>query len=221
MVLEYPYYAGGEPLISNKTYQYMVNLNKRRCVQKGETFLFEGDIATHAHLIDSGWVAYYLTTEQGITRIISIVGPKRAIAVGPCLDGLPISASVKALSDCEFLIITREELVEAMRNDVDLGIQMVKDVNYRCRSLIEALRNYSSVKSPEERLMNLFQALLYPGDIIEQDGWVQLPIDLTHEVIAEIIDVSRVTVSRLLAEYGKRGLIKKSRRYLLRTELFE
>lgn len=223
MLLEGRAFGGAEPQVCVEGYRHMLNHDRRKQYKKNDIILLEGTIATMAQLIISGWVAYYVTTIEGATRIICIVGPKRAFAVGEAIDKLPMVASIKALTDCEVALATRDEILDIMKRDDMLRVQIVKGVSYRCRSLMESQRNYSSLIRPHDRLMNFFSSLLLSSSWEERDGWVIVPVGLTHEIIADVIDASRVTVSRLLAQFAKDGIVKKGEKghYYLKAELFD
>ncbi|PYQ24472.1 MAG: Crp/Fnr family transcriptional regulator, partial [Acidobacteria bacterium] len=58
---------------------------------------FQGDPSDSLHLIVSGSVKVYQTSEQGRERILKILSPREIVGELAMLDGQPRSATVAAL----------------------------------------------------------------------------------------------------------------------------
>lgn len=182
--------------------------------RKGTTILQEGDVVQHAHFVRKGWAAYYLNNPCGESRIACLVGPGRIFGLGPAFDQLPINLSVKAIEDCEIYQVSREDLIQAMLEDINLGIEIVSNVTNRLRCVFEGANIFSPLSSPRERLIYYFVSLLQSWEYKEQGDWYELPVNLSHGRIGEIIGASRVTVCRIINHYKNIGKLKVSKHKL-------
>ncbi|ACL18764.1 cyclic nucleotide-binding protein [Desulfitobacterium hafniense DCB-2] len=197
--------------------------------KKRTVIIEEGSIVQHAYVIFKGWAAYYLSNPCGQARIASLVGPLRSFGLGPALDQLPVKVSIVAVEDCEMYRVSRSDLIQAMQEDVNFGIEMVSVVNMRVRSILEGANIFSSLSTPEQRLIYYFISLLQSEGVKEDGEWYALPVNLCHEQIGEIIDTSRITVCRMFnrfkqteklkMEHNRIYIHKKFVENYLRTEL--
>ncbi len=197
--------------------------------KKRTVIIKEGSIVQHTYVIFKGWAAYYLSNPCGQARIASLVGPLRSFGLGPALDQLPVKVSIVAVEDCEMYRVSRNDLIQAMQEDVNFGIEMVSVVNMRVRSILEGANIFSSLSTPEQRLIYYFISLLQSEGVKEDGEWYALPVNLCHERIGEIIDTSRITVCRMFNRFKQTGRLKMERNRIyihkkfvenyLRTEL--
>jgi CRP/FNR family cyclic AMP-dependent transcriptional regulator len=182
--------------------------------KKRTIIIAEGSVVRHAYVVFKGWVAYYLNTPRGQARIASLVGPRRSFGLGPAMDQLPVKVSIVAIQDCEVYKVSREDLIQAMCEDVNLGIEMVSVVNMRVRSILEGTNIFSSLSTPEQRLIYYFVSLLQSEELKRHGDWYELPVNLCHERIGEIIDTSRVTVCRMFSRLKHTEKLKADRKKL-------
>jgi len=212
-----------DPPVGDIVIHHAINKGIKVSYKKGTTILHEGDVVQNAHFVSKGWAAYYLRNPRGESRIACLVGPKRVFGLGPTFDQLPINLSVKAIEDCEVYLVSRVDLIQAMVDDLELGIEMVANVTKRLRCVIEGANIFSSLSSPKERMIYFFVSLLQSWECEEHGDWFELPVNLSHERIGEIIGASRVTVSRIISSYKIRGKLKnyKNKLYVHRELIME
>jgi CRP/FNR family cyclic AMP-dependent transcriptional regulator len=197
----------GQP-VSDRFAGYVKSEGMKVAFRKGAIILNEGDISQHLYYLDKGWVAFYLNNPNGESRIVSLGTPRRAFGIGPALDQIPVTFCAKAIEDCEIYMVTQKELIEKMKEDINLSMEVMCIVNARARSLTESANLFSTLLTPGEKLINYFLSLIEFMDYIEPRDWYELPINLSHTQIGQIIGVSRITVCRLFNKYKVEGKIK-------------
>lgn len=181
----------------------------KQLVRKKTTIFQERDILSCFYYLEQGLVAFYLDSLNGESRIVSLSFPGRAFAIGPALDQLPVTFSTVALENCEIYRIHREQLIEKLKSDPALCIEMVCNATARARSLCEAANIFSNLYTPREKVFNLFSSL---QEIVEDagGGWYALPFSLSHTQIGQIIGASRITVCRLFQRLKQEGRIRST-----------
>ncbi|MCM1567776.1 MAG: Crp/Fnr family transcriptional regulator [Dehalobacter sp.] len=182
--------------------------------KKGTTILNEGDIVQHMFYVNEGWVAYCLDNPNGDSRIASLVGPGRSFGTGSAFDQLPIPVNLRVIQKCKIYMLTRKDLIQAMKEDITLGIEVISNVNARCRTLLGSVNFFSNLATPEERIIYYFLSLLHFSKYKEAMDWYELPINLSHTQIGQIIGTSRVTVCQIFNNYKAEGKIKFSKQKL-------
>jgi len=191
--------------------------------KRGTTILHEGEVVQNAHFLAKGWVAYYVNNLRGESKIVCLVGPKRVFGLGEAFDMFPINLSVKAIEDCKVYLVSKADLIETMADNLEARIAVISILYNRLRCVIEGANLFSSLLSPKERLINFFVSMLQSYECKKHGDWFELPVNLSHERIGEIIGASRVTVSRIISKYKITGKLKncKNKLYVHRELILE
>ena len=76
---------------------------------------------------------------------------------------------------------------------------------------------------PAERLRRFLKVLLISYDVpISDTEWNRIPLDLTNEQYGAVVNLTRVSVSRIFSDWISKGLLYKSgRNVYVKAKLFE
>ncbi|TCX51686.1 Crp/Fnr family transcriptional regulator [Dehalobacter sp. 14DCB1] len=194
--------------------EILINFAKKKKIKevfkKGTTIFEEGDVVHYAHLVTKGWAAYCLNSVCGESRIACLAGPGRIFGLAPAFNQLPLNISVKALEDCETYKVSRDDLIQGMLEDINLGIEIVSNVTMRLRCAFEGANIFSSLSTPKDKLIYYFVSMIQCGEYQEHGDWYELTVNFPHGRIAEIIGTTRVTVCRLFKYYKNVGKLKNA-----------
>ncbi|MCM1566136.1 MAG: Crp/Fnr family transcriptional regulator [Dehalobacter sp.] len=197
-----------DPPVDEILFNFVKRKNNKEVFKKGATIFHEGDVVYYACLVTKGWVAYCLNSICGESRIACLAGPGRIFGLAPAFCQLPINISIKVLEDCETYKVSRDDLIQGMLADINLGIEIVSTVTMRLMCAFEGANIFSSLSSPKEKLIYYFVSLIQSGEYKEHDDWYELTVNLSHARIAEIIGTTRVTVCRMFHYYKNVGKLK-------------
>ncbi|PYQ14210.1 MAG: hypothetical protein DMF80_12900 [Acidobacteria bacterium] len=171
---------------------------KRTRFPRDTVLFFQGDPSDSLHLIVSGSVKVYQTSEQGRERILKILSPREIVGELAMLDGQPRSATVAALDDTETLSISRRDFEKFVAEHPHVSGEMMemsfREVPYRLLRLLVQLCDQHGQASPEG---------------------TRIGIKLTSADLAGMVGASRESVSRLLAQFQDQGLIRLDRGQLV------
>jgi len=131
------------PLFSQLSRKDLSRLGKavvERKYKKGETIVKEGEQA----------VAFFIVT-KGRVEVIGGAGTKKhtvlnEIGAGQCfgemalLDGMPRTATVRALEDTECLVLSRWDFVAELRTNPHIAVGMLPILSRRLREADDRLR---------------------------------------------------------------------------------
>jgi CRP/FNR family cyclic AMP-dependent transcriptional regulator len=186
----------------------LLEVARRRRFRRGEVVFHRDDPADSLHLIVKGQFAIRVMTPLGETVTLAVRGPGDSFGE-LSLVGQPArrSATVEALEEAETFCVYEGEFrrLRSQHPKVDelvIGL-LANEVRTLDERLLEAL--YVPV---ERRVMRRLSELAghYKKDA---DGQIEIP--LTHEELAGLAGSTRATVTAVLGEVQKRGLIELRR----------
>ncbi|MGH1455531.1 MAG: cyclic nucleotide-binding domain-containing protein [Alphaproteobacteria bacterium] len=108
---------------------------ERRFIPKGSIFIKQGDEAYSAYLIQSGAVSVYSTID-GAQHELATLGVGEICGEMALVNEEVRTASVKAMEDCNLIVITKTAFEDKLRNSdstiraiVEMLIRRVKNLN--------------------------------------------------------------------------------------------
>lgn len=178
---------------------------RARHVARGRTLYTQGEVSTRFFLIRSGLLRISIFREDGTEVILEFMGAGTVCGEGAALDGLPRFSTATALEDTQVLEFDVSDWAGAAAAPAMMALLQVTALKQRVLALrLEQLFS----REPEGRILDLFErlaAVAAPGAEAQGAGAV-LP-HLTHEHIAAMTGMTRVTVTRALARLRKQGTI--------------
>jgi CRP/FNR family cyclic AMP-dependent transcriptional regulator len=194
------------PLLSDlapEDVRELLAIARRRTFAKGEVVFHRDDPADSLHLIARGRFAARVTTPQGDSVLLEVLGPGQAFGeLALLLPGARRTATVSALEDGETHSVFRDDFALLQRTHPG-----VKDVLLRL--LAEQLRRASDriveahyVDADTRVLRRLCELAETYGDSV---------VPLTQEDLAAMAGTSRATVNRVLRDEEKRGTVALQR----------
>ena len=152
--------------------------------------------ATCFYYLKSGRVKSFIQSEDGEERILHVYGPGSLFGEASFFDELPRVSSAVAMTPCELVPIDRELLSREFAAHPELALAMMKYLARTVRLLSDQVDQMAF--RPARWRVARFLTVNAGGN-----GRVSCP----QEEIAATISVSRVTVSRILNQLAREGLI--------------
>jgi CRP/FNR family transcriptional regulator len=177
----------------------------------GETLFERGDTGDGCYWLRRGVVAVYVASATGDQRILAILGPNAIVGELAMIDGMPRSASIRALRACELNFISRAAFTDMLRRHPELYGDIVKTLAARLRQTDEdmAASSFQSVRARVARAL-----LQFASHLGEQVGPERVLIrhSITQSDLAAMAGVARESVSRTLREWQRRKILEGSSR---------
>lgn len=176
--------------------------------ERGDLVFFEGDRAEALYLIDTGHAAVRVTTLDGDTAMIRVLGPGQYFGELGIVSPAPRIATVAALDHLEVLVWRRADF-EALRQrhgGVDsLLIEALAGEVRRLTMLLSEAYHLPVAARVARRLAELSVLYASEGD----RGPVALPF--TQEDLAQLVGTARPTANQALRALQDEGLIEITR----------
>ena len=168
-----------------------------RC-SAGYLIYLQNTEATCFYYLKQGRVKSFIQSEDGAERVLRVYGQGSLFGEASFFDELPRVSSAVALTPCEIVPIDRELVTAQFARDPALALVMLK---YLART-VRVLSNQVDDMAFRPADQRIARCLLSLSPAL--DGSVAC----TQDEIAASVSASRVTVSRTLNEFARRGWIQ-------------
>jgi len=159
----------------------------------------EGDPGETFYLIVEGSVAVCRIAADGRETILSILKEGDFFGEMSILDSSLRSASIKTLTEVELGIIKRDDFLELLDNNPQIGRLLVIELSERLRAanqLIAATTSQDIRSRLASLLLNLSENF---GE--QTDNGIRISLRLTNQEMANMIGTTRETVNRTLNRF--------------------
>lgn len=207
--------AEGESGMIKIPEQYFVYFKKAGTVkryQKKEIIYFQNDSADSLYLILKGRVRIFNSSASGKETTLEIVEKGRIFGESSFLRGQTRPTTVEAVNSVELVSCSIRKLLPFLQESDELLILMFQHLSQTCDYLsrqIYRLTNYDRYQRTASFLLEQTRQS-NPDKNISSNA-----IPYTHEEIGGMLGLNRVTVSKVLAVFAKRGLIRNAYRRIV------
>ncbi|WP_130868281.1 Crp/Fnr family transcriptional regulator [Intestinimonas massiliensis (ex Afouda et al. 2020)] len=165
--------------------------------EPGQMIYLQDTRAECFYYIVSGTVKCFISSPEGDERILTLPHAGELIGEAAFFDQQPRVSSAMAVTKCDLVAVTRQRLEQVFAARPGLAIAMLENLAQRVRMLSEHVDG--EFLQADKRIARHLLSL-----IPEADGRLKC----THEEIGASVGVSRVTVSRVLGEFDKKGWVQ-------------
>ena len=194
---------------SDEIIRYFEQAGNIRHIAKDEILYMQGDASPNIYLIASGRVRMFFTSNDGKEITYQIIGERQLIGESAFLGHAARPTTIRAVNDVSLL---------------SCPVRSLKPYLMESRELNEAVLtlltdNYDFLCAQVRRLTvyNRFQRVAsYLLDQTAEDnagiGIVNSTLPYTHEELGVCLNLNRVTVTNILNQFQKQGIVKLGRK---------
>lgn len=187
--------------------EYLLSRQSMRIYEPGEIIFSQGDAAREFYYFISGLSLTYTIFEDGRERNILITWPGRVFGASTFFEGTPRRASAIAIKRCEVLTVDLVLYQDCCDVFPDFRDEMILEISKDLGILFDELAD-TSVMNADIRVGRFLCRRLANG---QHNGTSEKPVlNYTQDFIAEVLGVSRVTVSQALSRMAEQGWISTS-----------
>ena len=163
----------------------------------GQLIYMQGTEALQFYYIISGTVKCFISSAHGDERTLTIHQTGDLIGEASFFDRKPRVSSAVATTPCTLITIDRPHLEQVFSQHPDLAINMLEYLARTIR-LLSTHVDGTFLRADQRIARHLFS---HP---VASDGLIRC----THEEVGSSVGVSRVTVSRVLGEFERQGILE-------------
>jgi CRP/FNR family transcriptional regulator, cyclic AMP receptor protein len=173
---------------------------------KGAILFVEGQNPRGVFVICNGRVKLSASSSSGKSVILRIADPGEIVGLPGTISGKPYEVTAEAIEPIQANFIPRTPFLEFLRTHGEVALRVAEalsDIYYATYREVRCLGLSGSV---EEKLARFL--LDFAAGQASNHGQTRAVLTLTHEEIAETIGSSRETVTRLFADFKRKGLLE-------------
>ena len=180
--------------------------------RKNDHICFPGQPADTVYLLKKGRVKISRVNGAGQEATICLLEPGEIFGEVEVLSQSTRETLVQALEPVLVCEITRENFLRFLDRCPTVGIQILKSVGGRLRQIESKFADLVFHSAPARLAKLLLQISESMGE--HDQHLIRLNVRLTHQNLANLIGTSRETVSALLSQFQRQGLLIQDRRQI-------
>lgn len=166
----------------------------------------EGQQARGVFLLCSGQAKLSASSFAGKAIITRISEAGNVLGLNAVIANRPYEVTAEMMVRGQANFIPRDSLLQFQKDSQEVGLRVVEELSRDYYAAYEEIRLLGLTRSPSEKFAKL---LLSWWNTTEPDSQAaKVNLTMHHEEIAEILDTTRETVSRLFAKFEKKRLLQ-------------
>lgn len=215
----YPYAVcdPSSPIVGDETRlaELCGHLGSVRRYPKGVLIYQQGEVSNRFYQVVSGRIRIFIGHPDGREHILAIVEPGGLCGEAACFDEVPYCTSAVTVQPSAVRVFAREAMLEAMRIQPDISLEILRSITRKQRLFALQLETAMFRKAPARVALILSRLATYYGAPVARGRATRIGLHLSHEVLASMIGVTRVTVTREIGALIRDGIITRDKRYLI------
>jgi CRP/FNR family transcriptional regulator, cyclic AMP receptor protein len=205
------YLVGRYPFPARLNQQQLRQLQhsgRAKWIGKGEILFREGELPRALCIVLEGRVKKSITSSRGRTLVIGFSGPGTVIGLEANILGRAYMVTAETVRLTLVIAVPRSELVREIRTNSAAAWLVTQLV---CENSYFLAGKLSSVGLSESAPQSVARCLMELGASRPNGERDRARLDLSQETIAQLLGLSRETVSRQLARFRRAGLLEWDR----------
>lgn len=179
-----------------------------RVIKKGRPLFYQGEIPRTAYFVKSGVVKFYNITSGGEEKIVGYEGADGLMPNEWVFGKSPVALYYyDTFTDCEVYSIPRMELVDIINSDKKVAVALLNRYISMYIGSTMHLHALEQLKAREKLLHILQYLVLRFGSEVGKDKH-RINLRLTHQDIANLVGLTRETVSTEISKLRKEGTLE-------------
>ena len=209
IIKKIPIFADLEPQELEKVSKIYIS----RQYKKGQIIFFEGEPGEAVYFVKEGKIKIYKADDEGREYILHIFGPGNIFAETVLFGSDPYPANAEAVEDSVIGLIKNRDLEELLKKNTDIAFKIIKVLSKRLRESQENIKNLVFRDTYDRTACALHKMALEHG--IKTTNGIEVEMPITRSELASIVGTSRETVTRMLSEMKRKGIIDMDRQKII------
>ena len=192
--------------LSQSTLEDLNRIKHTTSYPEGAIVLMEGQAARGIYIVCQGRVKLMTTNSEGKTLIVKIAGPGEVLGLQSVVTSNPYELTVETLQPSQLAYVSSDQFLKFIRAHGDACLRATQHLSQDCQSAYDVIRSIGLCHSVPGKLARLL--LQWSVDGNSRGGVVSMKMSLTHEELAQLIGSSRETVTRILGDFKRRGVVE-------------
>lgn len=186
----------------------IASLAETRIFPKGALIIGQEEEGNYFFIIAKGLVKVVLLGEDGKETILTTLGKGSFFGEMALFSDMSRSASVFTMEDTELLTISKKDFIKLIQKHPQVSIHLLKELSNRLRRADERI-GYITLLDIYQRVIQIILQHAQTNGVYDAKKIV-IENRPTNQDIANMIGVSRETVSRVISSLAKAGSLAVS-----------
>ncbi len=176
---------------------------KHATLKRGTTIVSKGDPGNSLIVVVSGTVKISITSADGRSAILNLIGPGEIFGEVALLDGLARTADAIANTNCEIYVIDRRDFIPFVRSQPALAMKFIELLCARLRWTSDQVEQVILQDLPG-RLASALLGLTEKRKLEPEGG----AIAITQQEISEMVGMTRESINKQLRGWAARNWVR-------------
>lgn len=199
--------------LGNREIKTIASFVTEKSYKKNQVIFHQGDHGNVLFILKSGLAKISLMDKSGKEAILKMIYENEFFGEMSLLDGFFRSATVTATEDSKALLIYREDFLHFIKKHHTIVLEMLVALSRRLRKTdgkIASLTFFDSYGKVARVLLD-FMEIHGNGN----RGKISFSLPCSRQEMADMVGISRETVTRILNEFQVRGCLKMDGRKII------
>lgn len=194
-------------------WNYITHNIEPKKYSKNEVLFEQNSSTDYVYLINNGRVRLDIISYAGEEKTIFIAG--KGIFIGDLspIDNLPNICRATTSTDCEIYLILKSDFKKHLLTNIKFATDILYINSKKIRLLVEDIKQLS-FNNAYYRVCYALVHLAKQYSSLTKEGY-KLDMKFTHQEMANLTGLSRVSVSNIISELQSKEVLKKMDGYLL------
>ena len=171
----------------------------------GAVLFVEGQAVRGVYMLCRGRVKLTMASADGHTLIVRVATGGQMLGLHSTISGEPYELTAEALEPCQINFVRRDDFLRLLREEPSTFVNTLEQLTDSYKGACQQIRYLGLAQSATEKLARFLLEAASHGQVTPQG--IRVNLSLTHEEIAQIVGVSRETVTRSISELRHKALI--------------
>ncbi|GGD47261.1 Crp/Fnr family transcriptional regulator [Muriicola marianensis] len=177
-----------------------------KIIKKGDPIFSEGEKLNGVFCVRDGVSKLSKLSANGKDQIVKLASKGEVMGQRSVIAEESSNLSAVAVSDMEVCYIPKEGIVDALHQNPNFTVEVLRHMAHDLREADDVIVNMSQ-KTVKQRIA---EAFLYLRDNFGEDAEGYLSITLSREDIANVVGTATESCIRIISEFKKKKYIKTS-----------
>ena len=169
----------------------------------GATLFLEGQDCRGIYILCRGRVKLSTTSRDGQTIIFRIAKPGEVLGLGATVSASLHNTSAETGQACQLNFVKASEFLHFLKENTEARMHVAVHLSHECQQAYQHFRSFVVSSAPERIARLIIEWSHEDSGMATAHG---IKVFLTHDEIAQIVGMSRETVTRTLADFRKRHI---------------
>jgi CRP-like cAMP-binding protein len=181
-------------------------IRRVRMFARRELIFQEGDRVDEIFIVSHGSVALYFTSSRGDTVLLGLALPGEILGLSSALSMRPHLVTAQALELSRVLAITKDQFISLVDRFPSFALYAAAELSRKINRAYDKIRLTGAGFSVQQRLA-AWILQMHESDPVSKRIVIR---SLTHERIAQLLNLSRESVTRALSGLKRAGAIEQT-----------